>query len=90
MALICLGMVVIGVVLVGLILVLDLTVAVGTINGIVFYANIIAANSSLFLPFSQPNLLTVFIAWLNLSIGFDVCLYIGLNEYIKAWHFLFI
>ena len=85
MALICLGMIVIGVVLVGLILVLDLTVAVGTINGIVFYTNIIAANSSLFLPFSKPNLLTVFIAWLNLSIGFDVCLYIGLNEYIKAW-----
>ena len=85
MALVCLGVIVISVVLVGLILVLDLTVAIGTINGIVFYANIIAANSSLFLPFSQLNIFTVFIAWLNLSIGFDICLYIGLNEYIKAW-----
>ena len=84
-ALLCFGIIVVGVVLVGLILVLDLTVAVGTINGIVFYANVIAANSSLFLPFSQPNIFTVFIAWLNLSIGFDICLYTGLNEYIKVW-----
>ena len=84
-ALLCLGIIMLGVVLVGLILVFELTVAVGTINGIVFYANIIAANSSLFLPFSQPNIFTVFIAWLNLSIGFDMCFYTGLNEYTKAW-----
>ena len=85
-ALLCFGIIVVGVVLVGLILVLDLTVAVGTINGIVFYANVIAANSSLFLPFSQPNIFTVFIAWVNLSIGFDIiCPYTGLNEYIKVW-----
>ena len=64
---------------------LDLTVAVGTINGLVFYANLIATNSSLFLPFAQPNIFTVFIAWLNLSIGFDMCFYAGPNEYIKVW-----
>ena len=81
----CLGVLILGIALVGLILFLNLTVAVGTINGVVFYANIIAANGSLFLPFSQPNMFTVFIAWLNLSIGFDMCFYTGLNEYIKVW-----
>ena len=56
-ALFCLGVIILGIALVGLILVLDLTVAVGTINGIVFYANIIATNSSLFCHFPRPTYL---------------------------------
>jgi hypothetical protein len=52
-------------------LVLNITVAIGTLNGILFYAHIVAANSdTYFLPF---KLITVFISWLNLDIGFDVC-----------------
>ena len=82
--LLCLGIVVLGIVLVGLILVLDLTVAVGIINGLVFYANLIATNSSLLLPFAQPNIFTVFIAWLNLSIGFDMCFYAGQNYFVTT------
>ena len=74
-----------GLVLVAFLLYLNLTVAVGTINGLIFYANIIAANSSTFLPFSNPNLLTVFIAWLNFDLGLETCFFNGMNEYAKVW-----
>ena len=83
--LLCLGIVGFGIVLVILMLILNLTVAVGTINGIIFYANIVSTNSSIFLPFSGPNPLTVFIALLNLKIGFDTCLYKGMNAYVQTW-----
>ena len=73
-----------GIGLVALLLVLNLTVAVGTLNGIIFYANIIAANKSSFLPFSAPNVITVFISWLNLEIGFDVCFSPGMDAYWKT------
>jgi hypothetical protein len=63
-----------GIALVIFMLALNLTVAVGTLNGILFYANIVAANTeTYFLPFTAPNFVTVFISWLNLDIGFDVC-----------------
>jgi hypothetical protein len=29
--------------------------------------------TSYFLPFRAPNFATVFISWLNLEIGFDIC-----------------
>ena len=80
-----LSVIVAGIALVVLILVLNLTVAVGTINGLIFYANVVATNSSVFLPFSKPNVFTVFIAWLNLSVGFDTCFFKGTDAYIKAW-----
>ena len=51
-----------------------MTIAVGTLNGILFYANIVAVNADIyFLPSTTPNFITVFISWLNLDIGFDVC-----------------
>ena len=73
-----------GIALVALLLVLNLTVAVGTLNGVIFYANIVAANSSTFLPFSAPNFATIFIAWLNLDFGFDACLFPGMDSYWKT------
>ena len=73
-----------GIALVALLLVLNFTVAVGTLNGIIFYANIIAANSSTFLPFTKPNFITVFISWLNLEVGFDTCFFPGMDAYWKT------
>ena len=70
-----------GIALVAVLLVLNLTVAIGTFNGIIFYANIIAANKSSFLPFSAPNFITVFISWLNLELGFDTCFVPGMDAY---------
>ena len=73
-----------GVALVLLLLVLRLTVAVGTINGLIFYANIFAMNSATFFS-PHTNVLTVFIAWLNLDLGIETCFYDGMDAYTKAW-----
>ena len=73
-----------GVALVLLLLVLRLTVAVGTINGLIFYANIFAMNSATFFS-PHTNVLTVFIAWLNLDVGIETCFYDGMDAYTKAW-----
>ena len=73
-----------GICLVALLLVLNLTVAVGTLNGIILYANIVASSDSTLLPFSTPNFATVFISWLNLEIGFDTCLFDGMDAFWKT------
>ena len=73
-----------GLLLVTFLFIFNLTVAVGTLNGIIFYANIVFANRSILLPFSPPNFITIFISWLNLEIGFDTCFYDGLDTYWKT------
>ena len=65
--------------------VLNLTVSVGTINGLVFYANIVSANYAFFFPPGTVNFLTVFISWINLDLGFETCFFDGLNSYGKVW-----
>ena len=42
-------------------LILNLTVALGTVNGIIFYANVVYVNRNLFLPFPNTNFFTFFI-----------------------------
>ena len=74
-----------GVFLVSMLLVLNLTVADGFINGFIFYANVVAACSSVLFPSSEPSFSSVFIAWLNLDVGFDICLFPGLDAYFKTW-----
>ena len=84
-----------GIALVLFLLVLRLTVAAGTINGLVFYANILAVNSAIFF---QPqvkitnvltgliaNVLSVLIAWLNLDLGIETCFYNGMDAYEITW-----
>ena len=72
-----------GIALVSFILLFNMTVAMGTIHGLIFYANILTANRSLFVPFSSPNFLTVFISWLNLDLGIETCFYNGMDSYGK-------
>ena len=74
-----------GIVLVVLVLVLNLTVAVGTLNSIIFYANIIYANRSVYFSQSHSTFVSVFISWVNLDVGFDTCLFEGMNVYAKTW-----
>ena len=74
-----------GVLLVLLLLILNLTVAAGTINGLVFYANVLAVNSATFLQPHTTNILTVFIAWINLDLGIETCFYGGMDTYDKTW-----
>ena len=83
--LLILGVLIFGILLVVVVLVLNMTVTTGAINGILFYANVVFVNRQIFLPFLNPNPVTIFIAWLNLGIGFDACFYEGMNEYVKTW-----
>ena len=82
---IILAAIIAGILLVAALLALNLTVAGGQINVFIFYANIVAASSSAFFPFPGPTFPSVFVAWLNLDIGFDVCFYEGLDAYVKFW-----
>jgi len=74
-----------GIVLVVFLLALKLTVSVGTINGLIFYANIVAVNQAIFFPSGDNNILTVFIAWVNLDLGIETCFYDGMDAYARTW-----
>ena len=74
-----------GIGLVALILVLNLTVVVGTLNAIIFYANILLAMRSAFFSTSESSFASVFISWLNLNLGFETCFYNGMDMYVKTW-----
>ena len=76
---------ILGIALVALLLVCNLTVAIGTINGLIFYANIVIANRTIYFPFNQTNICTVFISWLSLNLGLEVCFYNGMDAYGKVW-----
>ena len=62
-----------GIVLVLFLVVLNLTVSVGTINGLIFYTNVIKINEHAFLSNSSPPVLSQFISWFNLDIGISTC-----------------
>ena len=74
-----------GVALVFFLLVCKLTVATGTLSGLVFYANIVGPNRTIFLPVESTNALSVFIAWLNLDFGFETCFFDRMDAYSKTW-----
>ena len=74
-----------GIALVASFLILNMTVAVGTLNGLIFYANIVHANESILLPFQTRNFITMFISWLNLDLGIDTCYFPRMDAYIKTW-----
>ena len=73
-----------GVLLIVILTGLHMTVAAGTINGLILYANIIGANSERFFS-HKVNVFTVFISWLNLDFGFDYCLFDELDFYTYVW-----
>ena len=82
------GVLLAGLLLVTLLMVLNLTVSVGTINGLVFYANVIQIqHATIFASESRSStsFLSMFIAWLNLDLGIECCLYNGFNAYTETW-----
>ena len=74
-----------GIALVGLLIALNLTVSVGTINGLIFYANIVKIYEPIFFPNGPITFLSHFISWLNLDLGIEVCFYNGMNSCSKNW-----
>ena len=74
-----------GIALVTLLLTLNMTVAVGTLNGLLLYVNILSANRSILFPFQEQNYITMLISWLNLELGIDTCYFDGMDTYTKTW-----
>ena len=74
-----------GIVMVGVLLVLNLTVAQGTSNGLIFYANILRMSRSAFFPSIKPSFFTVFIYLLNTQLGLDRCVPGDIDQYKKMW-----
>ena len=81
-----------GLMLVLFLIVCNVTVSMGTINGLIFYANIVRVNHAFF--YKTPttsalkvpqNVLAVFIAWLNLDLGIETCFFHGMDAYIQTW-----
>ena len=68
-----------GIALVVFLIALNFTVSVGTINGLIFYANIIKIYEPA-LPLSDIPFLTQFIDWINLDLGIETCFYVGMNS----------
>ena len=67
--------------LVALLMVLNLTVSIGTINGLIFYASIVKTT----FPTGSILVLSQFITWLNLDLGIETCFYPGMTAYAKVW-----
>ena len=79
-----------GIVLVLFLVVLNLTVSVGTINGLIFYTNVIKINENAFLSNSSPPVLSQFISWFNLDLGINTCFISSIDTVTKlALQFVF-
>ena len=76
---------VMGVLLVVLLITLNLTISVGTLNGLLFYANIVKLYEPVFSKEEPFPVLSQVISWINLDFGFEVCFYNGMDSYAKQW-----
>ena len=63
----------------------NLTVSRGTINGLIYFSNVVQVNGSIFVTRNTLQFFVVFIAWANLDLGIQTCFYSGMDMYAKAW-----
>ena len=75
----------VGIALVVFLSFLRLTVATGTMNGLILYTNIVQVNRRIFFPSNRADPLTVFIAWLNLDLGFETYFFDKMDVYVQTW-----
>ena len=74
-----------GIALVAFVIALNLTVSVGTINGLIFYANVVKICEPIFFPSGSVPFLSQFISWLNLDLGINTCFYHNMDSCSKMW-----
>ena len=85
-ALVLIGFALVGMSLITLLFILNLTISTGTVNGLIFYANIINISTSSFIPSSLlHSFIYNFISALNLGVGSELCFYRGMNAHGKSW-----
>ena len=80
---------VLGILLVALIKLLNLTVTSATINGLIFYANVVWRNNAILFSLQDRQsigyyVITVPIAWINLDFGIETCFNENLNQLTKT------
>ena len=75
---------VLGVFLVAALFFLNLTITQGTLYGLIFYANIIQVNTSIFFNQSILYPLQVIVSLVNLDLGLPMCFYNGMDDADKA------
>ena len=71
---------VLGALLVAALFFLNLTVTQGTLYGLIFYANIIQVNTSIFVSQSTLRPLQVIVPFVNLDLGLPLCFYDGMDD----------
>ena len=77
---------VVGVILVLMLFALNLTVTDGTINGFIFYVNIISINTPvIFTEINHFSPTYTFISLANLDLDIQTCFYNGIDDYAKMW-----
>ena len=76
---------VMGILLVVVLIALNLTVSVGTLNGLLFYANIVKLYEPVFSRKGALPVLIQVISWINLDFGIEACFYNGMDSYAKQW-----
>jgi hypothetical protein len=78
---------ILGVLLVFLLTVLNITIAEGTLSGLIFYCNVVWNNYSVFFPGRNIKFFTVmlkmFLSLINLDNNFSLCLFDGMDAYSK-------
>ena len=74
-----------GIALVAFVIALNLTVSVGTINGLIFYANVVKIYEPIFFPEGPIHILSQFISWINLDLGIETCFFDGMDSCSKIW-----
>ena len=73
-----------GIILVILLIALNLTVTVGAINGLLFFANVVKIYQPLLFGIDNVPVLSQFISWINLDLGIETCFANGLNSFYKS------
>ena len=74
-----------GILLVCFFTIFNFTVAEGTVHGLLLYANCIQVIQCSLFNDHIPKIARVFISWLNLNFGIEVCFYAGMTAYQKIW-----
>ena len=76
-----------GLLIIFLLFSVELTISTGTLNGLIFFANIWNTGFSEILEYQNSwfGLSQVYIALLNLGVGYPLCFYDGMKEIEKSW-----
>ena len=63
---------------------LDITVASGTMNGVLFYDNVVKASNDALISNSVSKYFMILSAWLNLDLGIETCFFSHLDMFWKV------